>query len=137
MEFNWGKLLDIEYWFEGIVGTVSSTPVVYPDTHFFWLYLWILTAVFSVGVLTLAAKSLIHPLHPLQSQLNLVGNNITWMGVLGLIWFFCREISVGIFGARFWILVGLCWLAILAFFVIRYFKVYYPLERHFVPPADA
>jgi Na+/serine symporter len=128
INIDWSKLVDLEYWLEGIAGSSSLTPVIERGSSFFWAFLYLFSGMLVFGVALRVTQAFLHSQHPLQKQFPTWGNNLIWMGILGLIWFTLRETSVGFLGARIWLLVGLVWLLVLLYFVIRYFIVFYPLE---------
>jgi hypothetical protein len=127
-QIDWSKLGRLEYWFEGIAGSVSITAPVEYKSSFFWWFLWIFTLIFSFGVSALLARSFIHKDHPLQSKLSFWGNSVLSVGVLGAIWFMLRQLSVGFLGARFWLLIFLVWAFVLIFLVVRYFVKSFGIE---------
>lgn len=128
---DWSRLVELEYWLEGVAGTSAITPAVEKDSLFFWFFVNIFTFLFGMGVITLTAQKFINPKHPIHTQLPVWGNNFVWMGLLGIIWFLLRQIEVGFLGARIWLIVGFVWIIILLYLIIRYFVVYFPLEYAF------
>jgi hypothetical protein len=131
MNIDWSKLANLEYWLEGVAGKTSITPVIEKNSSFFWFFLYLFSAFFVVGVVMRVAQAFLHSSHPLQSKLPVWGNNFAWMGVLGLLWFLLRQLSVGFLGARFWLLIGLVWFIAVLYLIARYFINFFPLEYNY------
>lgn len=129
---EWSQLVSLEYWLEGIAGgSVSATPPNEPDSFFFWFWLNVFSVVLISGVVARIAQAFLHDKHPFQSKLPFWGNNLIWMGVLGLSWFLMRQIEVGFLGARIWVLAILVWAIVIALMSLRYFMTFYPIEREY------
>lgn len=128
---DWSKLVELEYWLEGVAGTSSVTPAVEKDSFFFWLFVSFFTFLFGSGVVMLTSQKFLDDKHPLSPQLSIWGNNVLWMGILGMLWFLLRQIEVGFLGARIWLIVGFIWALVLFYLAIRYFVSYFPLEYAF------
>ncbi len=126
-EINWSRLLDLNYWFEG-VSDLNGTPVIMPDSPFFWAYLFIFTFFVGIGTAFFVSKAFFHEDHPFQSKISFAGNNFIVMGLLGFLWFWLRETKVQMLGARFWLLFGFIWLLALAYLAINYYLNFYKLE---------
>ena len=69
--------------------------------------------------------------NPLQSKYTFLAQNFTWMGLLGLAWFGCRQANIAFLGSRLWLLFGLIWVLVIAAFYINYLIKFYPLEKAF------
>ncbi|MEM1312763.1 MAG: hypothetical protein AAGF07_04865 [Patescibacteria group bacterium] len=128
---DWAKLIDLQYWLEGVAGASSMTPVMGRDSFFFWFFLYLFSSFLTLGVLLRLYQAFIRSDHPFQKQLPFFGNNFMWMGVLGLLWFTLRETSVGFLGARIWLLVGLLWFLVITILLVRYFAIFYRLEINY------
>lgn len=127
-KINWESFTKLEYWFSGIAGDLSSTPVIEKGSYFFWFFLAIFTAIFSIGVIMKVCTSFLKEDHPLNSKLNFWGDNVIWIGVLGNTWFLVRQLSVGFLGARFWVVVLAIWALILLYFIARYYIYFFKIE---------
>lgn len=117
----WDKLTKLEYWFEGIAGGISITTPMQEGSFAYWFFLWFFVALFTFGVLIRALQSFLDTKHPLQLKLPFWGNSVIWISIWGIIWFLCRQLSVGLLGARFWLVVLGIWFLVLLYFVAKYF----------------
>lgn len=127
-QIDWSRLLEIQYWVEGIAGDSAVTPPVESDSIFFWFYVTLFTVLFSVGIILLTSEKFLNQKNPFASKFVLWGNNYLWMGVLGMIWFLLRQIEIGFLGSRVWMLVGMVWFLVLFFIQAKYFLTYFTLE---------
>lgn len=118
---DWEKLAKLEYWFEGIAGGISITTPIKEGSYFFWFFLWSFVIVFALGVVIKTIGSFLDTNHPLQLKLPFWGNSVIWISIWGVIWFLCRQLSVGFLGARFWLIVLAIWALVLLYFVGKYF----------------
>lgn len=128
MKINWLEFTKFDYWLAGISGEVSITPIVERNSSFFWLFLWVFALIIAFAILVKSITILLNEHHPLNSKLNLWGDNILWIGILGNGWFLLRQLSVGFLGSRLWLVLFFVWFLILLFFIIRYFVSFYKLE---------
>lgn len=126
---DWNKLVDPQYWLEGIAGSSSITPAIENNSFFFWFFLYLFSGFLVLGIVMRVSQAFIHPEHPFQNKFPSWANNLMWFGVLGLGWFTLRQLNVGFLGARIWLLFGAVWMLILFYFIIRYFALFYRLER--------
>ena len=131
LNVDWSKLVDLKYWLEGVAGSSSLTPVIEKSSPFFWFFLYLFSGILVFGVALRVTQAFLHSEHPFQKQFPTWGNNLIWMGILGLTWFTLRETSVGFLGSRIWLLVGLVWVIVLLYLVIRYFVLFFPLEINY------
>jgi hypothetical protein len=125
---NWSKLVDPSFWLEGVAGSVAIVPIIPKDSFFFWGFLYLFSGLFIAGVSIRVWQIFLDEYHPLQKQLPLWGNNLILMGVFGLGWFLMRQLSVGLLGARLWVLLGSIWFLVVLGLAIHYFIIYFPLE---------
>ncbi len=128
MNIDWDKFKSLDYWLAGISGNIAITPIIEKNSQFFWFFLWLFAILFSIGVLMKISTLFLHINHPLNSKLNIWGDNILWIGIVGDGWFLLRQLGVGFLGARLWLLPMVLWFLILFFFIIRYFWLYFYLE---------
>ncbi|MEI6728954.1 MAG: hypothetical protein WCK98_04900 [bacterium] len=127
-QIHWESFTKLEYWFSGIAGDLSSTPVIDKGTYFFWFFLSVFTVIFTIGVLLKIVSSYLSQEHPLNLKFNFWGDNIIWIGVLGDVWFLVRQLSVGFLGARFWVILLAIWGLVLFYFIARYFLYFFKIE---------
>lgn len=128
-KIDWSRFIDLKYWLDGVAGDTSITPVIERGTFFFWFFLYLFSSLLILGIALRIAQAFLHNNHPLQSKFPNWGNNFIWMGILGLSWFTLRQLNTAFLGARFWLIVGLLWFIIVDYFIIRYFVVFYKLEK--------
>jgi hypothetical protein len=95
---------------------------------FFWFFLYLFSSLALFGFILRLIQAFLNDNHPLQIKLPIWGNNFIWMGVLGLGWFTLRQLSIGFFGARFWLLFGLIWFLTIIFLILKYYFIFYKLE---------
>jgi hypothetical protein len=127
-EIDWSKLIDIQYWFEGIIGTSATTPPVENESFFYWFFLTLFAVIIIVSVVGRVAISYLPTDHPIHDKLDAWTNNTAWIGTLGVLWFLARQVNVGFLGARFWLLVLALWFVILMYFALKYLLTLYPIE---------
>jgi hypothetical protein len=125
---DWKKLVNLQYWFEGVAGDTSITPTIQKNTFFFWFFLTIFSIIFTVGITLKIAQLFMHPLNPLTKKFSILSSNLISMGITGIIWFCLRQLSVGFLGARFWLLIIGAWAGGLAFWLGKYFSYAYKFE---------
>lgn len=128
---NWSKLLDIKYWLEGIAGNTSLTPIIPINSFFYFFYIYLFGGLLIVGIIILVINQLLNQKNPLRNRLPFLGNNLFWMGCLGIIWFLFRQTQVGFLGARIWIIFGFVWFVTVLYFTLRYFLLYSRLEMQY------
>ncbi len=129
MNIDWSKLVDLEYWFEGVAGSSPITrPIEYPSS-FYTAFVVLFTVFFSIGVLSFLVQGFMNKHNPLTSKFTLWGSNFLWMGILGSFWLFLRQAEVGFLGSRMWLLAGVVWFVVLIIMIIKYFITLYPLEK--------
>ncbi len=126
LELNWSEVWTAGYWFRGMNG--ESADVLLQSSSWFWFYLILFSATTIVGILLTLLKSFINTEHPFEKKLSLWSANFVTLGVIGLSWFFCRELSLQFLGARIWLAVGLLYILIVLGFLARYFIMFYPME---------
>jgi hypothetical protein len=131
MSIDFGKLLDINYWFEGVVGSTSSIPVVETNTVYFQYFIYSFIALAFSGVALKIALSFLPITHPFAKKFPLWSAQFIWISILGMFWFTLRQTKVSLFGARFWTLIGIVWLAILLAQIAKYFIQNYSIEYSF------
>jgi hypothetical protein len=131
MSIDFGKLIDINYWFEGVVGSTSSIPVVESNSIFFQYFVYTFIALAVIGVALKIAQSYLPITHPLVKKFPLWSSQFIWISILGMFWFTLRQTKVSLFGARFWTLIGIVWLVILIAQIAKYFIRNYSIEYRF------
>jgi flagellar biosynthesis protein FliR len=122
------KLFDANYWLEGIAGSVSVTPVIEKGSFSYWFFIYLFSYFAIFGIILRVSQAFIHEQHPFQKHFPVWGNNFIWMGILGLVWFTARQLSIGFLGSRLWLIFGIFWVFILLYFIISYFIRFYNLE---------
>jgi hypothetical protein len=127
-KIDWHKLVELQYWVEGIAGNTAVTPIIDKDSIFFTFFSVLFTSLFAVGIISYFSTRFLNLKNPLISKLKFYGSNFIQMGLLGLVWLLLRQIEVGFLGSRIWLLVGLVWFLTILVLIIRYLIVYYPLE---------
>ncbi len=132
---NWHEFINLEYWFEGIAGErgmIDTTPgislIIQTDSWFFWAYLTIFAIFICSAIILKASQAFFDERHPLQRQIPFWSGQLFLMGFLGFGWFFCRQINVIYLNSRLFLLVGLLWVLVFIFLILRYFFRFYPLE---------
>jgi hypothetical protein len=128
-EIDWNKLIDIQYWFEGIVGSTATTPPVENLSFFYWFFISIFSVIIILSVVGRVVISYLPIEHPLHDKMDTWTNNTAWIGTLGIVWFLSRQVNVGLLGSRFWLLVFAAWFLILGYFVLKYLLTLYPIEK--------
>jgi len=128
-EIDWNKLKTLEYWLAGFAGNTAITPTLEMYSFFFWTFISIFSIVFSIGVGFKVSTAYFDPNNPLVGKFNIFGNNLIWVGIMGMSWFLFRQIQVGFLGARFWLLVLGIWVVGLGVYAGRYFALYYKFEN--------
>jgi hypothetical protein len=131
MTIDWSKFSNIDYWFSGAAGSFAEVPKIDKLSEFYGLYVNTFAVIFVAGAVMNIVSLLLNPSHPLIKKLSLWGTNFSWIGFLGFAWFFLRETSTAFFGARFWAIIGLIWLAVIIGLAIRYFTTFYKHEINF------
>jgi hypothetical protein len=131
MSIDFGKLIDINYWFEGVVGSTSSIPVVESNSIFFQYFVYSFIALAVIGVALKIVQSYLPINHPLVKKFPLWSSQFIWISILGMFWFTLRQTKVSLFGARFWTLIGIVWLVILIAQIAKYFIRNYLIEHRF------
>jgi hypothetical protein len=135
-EINWSKFIDYSYWFEGLQNNPGAPVLVSKlanNSWFFWFFLILFGSFITIGILMKLFQLILHREHPLQTQFPFWSNNLIWMGLLGIVWFLCRQVQIAILGTRPWLLVGLVWFLVILGLAIRYFVKFYFLElRYFI-----
>jgi len=127
-QISWDKLLKLEYWFEGIAGGISITTPLIENSFFYWFFLWFFVVVFAFAIALKALQGFLDTNHPLQLKIPFWSNSVIWISIWGVIWFLCRQLSVGFLGARFWLIVLGIWFLVLLYFVVKYFIQNYKYE---------
>ena len=129
---DFSKLLTLKYWLEGTTAgdTVNVLPVEF-GSAFFYTYIAIFCGFLIVAIILTASKLFIHSANPLQSKFTFLAQNTAWMGILGLLWFGCRQTTVAFLSARIWLFFGFIWVLVIAFWFIRYLVLFYPLEKSY------
>jgi hypothetical protein len=128
LNIDWSRFIDPKYWLEGIAGGISQTPALTRDGFFFSFFLYLFSGFFVLAIIMKVVQAFLHDQNPLQSKFPTWSDNFLWMGILGLLWFILRNIQVGFLGSRVWILIGLVWFLILAYFIIKYFVINWRME---------
>lgn len=133
MNINWSKLATFEYWLEGLQtkGGLVATPILDKGNWSFWFFLYFYTFLICLGIVLRISQTFLHPKHPLQLKIPNWSSNIIWIGVLGWLWFICRQLSIWFLGARFWLIGDAIWIMILLFLIVRYLIRFYPLEMRY------
>lgn len=127
-QVNWKKLLDAKYWLEGIAGSTSITPIIEKGSFAYWFFLYFFSSLLIFGIVLRISQAFIHEQHPFQNKFPVWANNFIWMGILGLLWFTLRQLSIGFLGTRLWLLFGCLWMGVLLYFILKYFIYFYSLE---------
>jgi hypothetical protein len=129
ISFDLNKLRSPDYWFAGAAGSYADVPVIDKTSDFFSLYIDTFSFLFILGLILGSVSLFSKSNFPLIKKLSLWGTNFSWMGFLGMFWFSLRETKIAFFGARFWLIIGFAWFAIVFFFIARYFLFYFKIER--------
>ncbi|NJL96322.1 hypothetical protein HC766_03125 [Candidatus Gracilibacteria bacterium] len=128
-QINWFNFVDLEYWFEGVAGSTAITSPLTVNTIYYQFFVVLFGVLFGLGVILFFSKNFFNKYNPLNTKMEVWGNNFVWMGLLGGLWLFLRQAEVGFLGARMWLLVGVFWMLVLIFIIVKYFLYVYPLER--------
>jgi hypothetical protein len=130
IDFN--KLFTLKYWLEGT--TTSDYINVLPvetGSLFFYLYLGTFCGFLILAIILTTSKLFMNGSNPLQPKFTFLSQNLSWMGILGLAWFGCRQANIAFLGSRLWLLFGMIWFLVIAVLYIRYLIQFYPLEKAF------
>jgi len=133
IEINWSRLLDLNYWLDGVAGDTASrtTEVILKDSPNFWFILYFFSFVFIFGVALRTSLAFLHDQNPFQLKFPSWSNHLISIGLLGLFWFLSRQTSIKLLGSRLWIFVFAVWIAYFLYSVVRYFLEFYPLEMRY------
>lgn len=133
-KIDWMKLLDYKYWFQGFINTTGSlfvTPAVQKDSIFYWGFIIAFSAIIITGILSKTFQLFLNKNHPLQFRIPFFGDNLMWIGIVGLSWFVLRQIEVAFLGMRIWLIpIGL-WLVSILAISIKYLFNFYKLELRY------
>jgi hypothetical protein len=128
MSIDFGKLIDINYWFEGVVGTTSSIPVVESNSVYFQYFIYSFITMASIGTAFKIAQYFLPIAHPFAKKFPIWSTQFIWISILGMLWFTLRQTKVSLFGARFWTSIGIIWLIVLVAQIVKYFIQNYSIE---------
>jgi hypothetical protein len=129
---DFSKIFTLKYWIEGTTAgaDVNIVPVA-NGSFFYYFYLTLFCGFLILGILVFIYKIFLNKEHPAQPKFGFLGQNLIWQGILGLGWFFCRQVNVSFFSARLWLIFGFFWVAYILFWFIRYRVQFYPLEQQY------
>ncbi|NJK71262.1 MAG: hypothetical protein HC932_03345 [Thermales bacterium] len=98
-QINWFNFVDLEYWFEGVAGSTAITSPLTVNTIYYQFFVVLFGVLFGLGVILFFSKNFFNKYNPLNTKMEVWGNNFVWMGLLGGLWLFLRQAEVG-----FWVL---------------------------------
>jgi len=133
IEINWNRLLDLNYWLDGVAGDTAfrTTEIISKDSPNFWFVLYFFSFVCIAGVAVRVSLAFLHDQNPFQIKFPGWSNHLIAIGLLGLVWFLSRQTSIKLLGSRLWILVFIAWGLFLVYGVTRYFLTFFPLEMRY------
>lgn len=127
---DWKRLLEFDYWFEGVIGADSNltAPIVLKDSFAFWTFLSIFSFFTIIGIVLRVFRVFLSSKHPFQKKFVTWSNHFTTLGLIGLTWFLLRETSIAFLGGRFWLLFMIGYLGYIIYSITRYFIEFYKME---------
>jgi hypothetical protein len=78
-EIHWDKFLSLDYWLEGVAGSARYTPVILPDSPFFWFFLVFFSLLSLLGIWMRVSRYYIDLEHPLQVKIPFWSDNLLAM----------------------------------------------------------
>jgi hypothetical protein len=118
------NLIKWEYWLDAFKGDnpTLTSPVISNTSFFFSFFLYFFSAIAIAGFALVIYKHILPKSHPFKKSGSIITGHLITLGLLGLLWFLCRELSIGLVGSRLMLLIG----GLYTFGAITYFfRVYW------------